>query len=279
MMIPPRLDPARRCLPVCEWPVLDQTLWAKAQLPANVLDDPGPASSWRQPTRQARETAYGRWLGFLLRCGELDSVARPEERVTPERVAAYVEHLRAMTASTSTWSMVSRLDAMMRALAPAADWTWLREAANRLKRLMRPARAIRPRLIGVSRLFHAGLKMMKDARQSTTGRRPVWRLTRYRDGLMLAFRAAFALRLKNLTMVVVGEHVVRLSDGFVVRFTGDEVKNGRPFERHAPALLVPYIATSISRRSVRRCCRAAHLRLSGSPSTARRCRRTRSTRG
>lgn len=229
-------------MPVSEWPKRDRDAWQQAAKPESVSEDGGPAWKWRSATRSAREKAYGRYLAFLSRSGVLNPETTPKDRVAPERVAAFVELLRSQTASSSVWSMIANFDAMVRALAPDGDWAWLRSMANRLKRMKTPARAIRPRLQGAHRTYRAGITQMIEAQESAGGS-PSRRAARFRDGLLLALQSARALRLKNLSSIMAGENLIASASGYVLRFCGEQMKNGRPYECAIPDQLAPYVTS------------------------------------
>jgi hypothetical protein len=83
----PQTDPARRCLPVSDWPDADRAAWHAALC----TDDPlsferSTAASWKPATCHKNRRGYGRWLSFLRNSGE-DLLVSLADRVTRERVA------------------------------------------------------------------------------------------------------------------------------------------------------------------------------------------------
>src|SRR5438067_11486645 len=87
------IHPARRCLRVEEWPEADQALWREILNADNFEMESERRAAWRPRTIQANREGYGRWINHLKRsCGDLN--AAPADRVTPERVRAYLEELR-----------------------------------------------------------------------------------------------------------------------------------------------------------------------------------------
>jgi hypothetical protein len=73
-MAPPHrtVDPARRAMPVAEWPEGDRVRWHRAQRPAeDVLDDGGPAAAWAPRTRDNVQSGVGRFLTWLRHTGRL----------------------------------------------------------------------------------------------------------------------------------------------------------------------------------------------------------------
>ena len=205
-----QIDPDRRCLRVDQWPEADRAALQRAFRKGSILDDHGPGANWSEPTRKSREKIYGRWINFLARSGELDPASHPAERVTRDRVAGFVELLQSQVAPFTVWSYLDRLYAALRVMAPDTDWGWFRKVVNRLYRQKGPARSLTNRLVPPSRIVAAGLKMMREA-EAASGIRPIWHATRYRDGLMLALLAARPLRLKNISDIAIGRHLVRVS--------------------------------------------------------------------
>ncbi|MDN3568488.1 hypothetical protein ACFQY5_15435 [Paeniroseomonas aquatica] len=55
-------DPARRCRPLAEWPVLDATIWRAALTPGDLLEPGGERAGHASGSNHAAEGGYGRWL-------------------------------------------------------------------------------------------------------------------------------------------------------------------------------------------------------------------------
>ena len=77
--------PDNRCMPFAEWPQHDQTAWGAALTPAGFLEAGGVAAGWSEGGCGMVVDSYGRWLTWLARTGQLDTGARPEDRVTREK--------------------------------------------------------------------------------------------------------------------------------------------------------------------------------------------------
>jgi len=91
----PRRGRLRLSLPLAQWPLADQQAWQRACTPSTSLldDEGGGAAGWRPTSRAAVEGAYGHWLRFLQRRGEL-SEGDPAARLTPTQAQAYAAALR-----------------------------------------------------------------------------------------------------------------------------------------------------------------------------------------
>ena len=107
-----------RCLPVCDWPSPDQDAWATAHRNGGLLDDPGLASRWAPDTSKKVAAGYGRWLLFLAQSGQLNPALSPAERVTRDRVLAYVGELQQRNASGTVFGRVLELSRAVGVMAP-----------------------------------------------------------------------------------------------------------------------------------------------------------------
>ena len=101
--------------------------------PGDIFDGTaGPGAHLAEGTRRAIRFTYRRWLGFLKANYPDDLSMAPAERITPERVRAFIEHLSAEIGPSSVAIAVDRLYAAARLIAPTTDWAWLRSIKSRL---------------------------------------------------------------------------------------------------------------------------------------------------
>jgi integrase/recombinase XerD len=228
--------------PLAEWPAPDQAMWASVIAKGSLLDDAGPGAKWREPTRRGRRYAYGAWLVFLDGRGWLDPAVDPADRVTPERIAAYIEHLKLRLAPLSVWTQIDQLSALLVAGRPSRDWSWLRKAAARLEATAERVRPIASRLMPTGEIFAAACAAM-DAMETAPPRehRVGDNSARYRDVLMVALLAARPLRRRSLSLIVIGEHLIDGGDHFRLVLEEEEIKTGLPIAFALPDTLVPYM--------------------------------------
>ena len=134
-MMRPQDDPARRCLPVDEWPNAHRLAWRASVAPDDPLSlERSSACNWRSPTSHKNRRGYGRWLTFLKNSGAGWS-ASPAECVTRERVAAYLAELRRQRVAPFTArNRILELLAVMLVIAPDRDWGWLKACGVHLDR-------------------------------------------------------------------------------------------------------------------------------------------------
>lgn len=233
-------DPVRRCLPVHLWPQADQSAWAQATAAACVLDDyAGRGSFWREPTKRKNWMCYGRWLSYLIFTGELDSLKTPADRVTLERIKEYVLMLQSQVVSETVWSYVTNLHQVVSVFAPERDWGWLYRITAKLKVLKRPAKNKLSRMVPAPDIASWGYNRLDQlakikVRQNSDS-------LNYRDALMVTMLIENPVRLRNLTMVRIEQHLKQDGDRYYLDFAPHEFKTDRYFTAHYPARLTPYI--------------------------------------
>jgi integrase/recombinase XerD len=245
------IDPAARRLEFADWPEADRLAWARAFSPGDLLeDDAGGGSHWSEPSREKCQGSYGRWLGFLARSDRLDPDTPLALRITPSHVTAYIDHLRAR--NLASWSLASELhelSAAARVMALGHDWSWLRRIVRHLRRQIVPRRDKQARLRPAHEIAHFAYSLMDAQRrlieteaQTVLGkiqRRP---LGRYRTALMIALLICCpTMRIRNLTMIRIGRHLIEQSDGYRLVFAPNETKTGAAFLIPVPASLTAYI--------------------------------------
>lgn len=235
----PHKDPARRCMPLRDWPTRDRALWEAALVPGDILDPGGDASEWRPHTRRAAASAYGRYLTWLAATGQLRPEAEPQTRLTRARVAAFVAALETMNNAQTVHGRLSTLELFVRATMPTLDRSFLRDFRSRLWPRVKASRKA-PRIRHVVELVDLGRSLMTDA--DGPGEL-VWRqhATQYRDGLIIALMALRPLRLSNFTNLVVGRDMVRRDKGWWLQIVAADAKNRRPIEVPFPDFLEPYL--------------------------------------
>ena len=232
------VDAARRCVPVTEWPAIDQAAWAAALRPGKPLELGGLATRWAPTSCRRIEAGYGRWLTWLGGHGQLDPELAPAARVNCTNVAAYVEDLNTVNRGYTIATRVQQLGDAMRAMAPELDWGWLLRGADRLRSETVPARNKRARLRSPEELVALGQQLMDEA---DAGDATLEGAVRYRSGLVIAFLAYRPIRARNLTMIALGQHLVRRIDAWSLVFAGEETKSGQPLDPMFPTALVPQL--------------------------------------
>ncbi len=229
----PQTDPARRCLPVSDWLDVDRAAWQAALSTHDPLSfERSTAASWRPATCHKNRRGYGRWLTFLKNSGE-DLLVSLADRVTRERVAAYLAELRDQKVAPYTLrNRILELHAVMIALAPDRDWSWLRTCVVHLDRRAQDVadRSLPPLL--TSDILLRGMKeLRRQAAASASWREAIV----YRDWLMVTILALLPLRLRNFVALSLTRHMKRRAGVWWIDIDGSETKTGRPHAALIPS--------------------------------------------
>ncbi len=242
-MTSPRPDraPHRRSLKLERWPARDRQAWEDLFRPGDILDGTvGAGAHWSPATCKNNRFGYGCWLMFLLNTGRLDANALPEDRVTPEAVRAYVEQLQSEVQSWSVWGKLVALLSVVRAMAPEADWTWLRRVVRHLERQLRDSRDKQPRLRDAGEIAAAAFTGMDDAGATEPG--STLTAVAYRDALMVGLLIHCpTMRLANLTGIEIDRHLQRMAQAYQLVFEPHETKTRIPLVIPVAESLTPYI--------------------------------------
>lgn len=245
-----------RCLPFAKWPALDQELWLAGTRSAGLFEVQGAGAAWAAPSRRKTEQGYGAWLTWLGQAGSLDVSAHPADRVTRERVHAYMTRLTEVYAPYTQVNRAQELYDAMRVLAPDRDWTWLRRLMATLAARAHPVTNKRPRLRPAGELRALGEQLMAEADADPT-LPEIERAMMFRDGMMVALLASRPMRKRNFCALRIGVHLIATGGGYWLRLAADETKTGRPYDGPVPASLVDFLERYLShhRRVLLRSCR------------------------
>ena len=236
----PYEDPLRRCLRINEWPERDQQLWADIQQPGDILDGTiGTGYHWSDDTRGKYRKGYGRWLTHLYISGNYVDTEMPSERITVDRVRGYVSELDTQIAEWTKWGRLAELLAVAKAFAPNQDWAWLRGLVRFLETNSHDSKNKLPRLRPAGEIAAWGYDRMESIIIDPPNRDPA---SKYRDALMITLLINCpTMRLRNLAMIEIGNHLIVLEDGYRLAFARHETKTRTPMTIPVPASLWPYI--------------------------------------
>jgi len=116
------------------WPESDSRAFDAAFQLGDVFDDEaGAAAHWSCGTRRHAEIGYGRWLAYLRDhvAGALNEP--PIERLTRERIRAFIAVLREEVRMSTAASIIDGVYQTARIMAPDCHWDWLRRMQRRLQ--------------------------------------------------------------------------------------------------------------------------------------------------
>jgi integrase/recombinase XerD len=230
--------PERACLRTCEWPARDRALWKAALQAGDVLEPGGVRNRYAAISNRKVERGYGRWLTYLVTTGQLHPDETPDDRITRDRVAAYVDALDAL--GNGTYTILARLQELYEAaivMNADRDWSWIRRIASKVRARHTRVRDKRAKMIGDEELVELGLMLMHATDEQNTDR---LRAITFRDGLLIALLAMRpAMRRRNIAAIEIGRHLKRVGSTWIVAFTEDETKTGAALEFPWPEFLMP----------------------------------------
>ena len=234
----PDKAPERRCMPLALWPEVDRALWQNALTPGTILDDDlGARMHLSAASNYKVERGYGRFLTYC-KIHEPDCLeVAPAERISPQRVKSYVNHLTDIGNSTQTiMARLQDLGSMASLLVPERDWSFINRLASRIRARHKPARE-KSRILMTDELAQLGYDLMHAAQ----GEGSIPDAVQYRDGLMIALLAYVPIRRKNFTALEIGSSIVRRQGQWFIQLTPEQTKTHAWFETILPPALEPYL--------------------------------------
>jgi integrase/recombinase XerD len=222
--------------PIGDWPARYRELWHRAVEPGGLFGGGGAGAHWSAASRFKTACGYKAWLSWLAAKELLDPNMRPADRVTPERVGAYIAEIQTELAPYTILNRVQELYDALRVMAPEANLKWLARLYQSLKAQVRPARDKLSRLKPPQELIALGERLMDQAEAA-----PRWSARRravvFRDGLLIAMLAYRPVRRKNLAMMRLGRHLMKVGGRWQIVFAAQETKSHIPYEAVLPAAL------------------------------------------
>jgi integrase/recombinase XerD len=213
-------------------------LWEAALVPGDLFENGGARANHSEISNRNAVSGYGRWLTWLEFEGLLDETSSPADRITPDRVKAYIAGLEKHNSTQTILSRLQELDAAAMVMEPDRDWSWIRRLQSQIRFRHKPARTKAARLAPVRELLELGVGLMEAAEdESTTCKRAMT----FRDGLIIALLAARPLRLRNLTGLVLDRTLFLRGTHWQIEFPAAETKTKKPIDIPWPAGLAAYL--------------------------------------
>jgi integrase len=226
--------PERACLPVDKWPHEDREVWQKACEPVDLLDeDFGARSQHAEISNRKAEKGYGRWITFLTVNDPAWLSQAAADRITVERVCAYVDSLTKLGNSTQTiLGRLQELGEVARVMDPARSWSFIARIASKVRARHRPARDKASLRLSYE-LVDAGIAIMESAGTMTGTKAAV----QFRDGLVIALLALVPLRRKNLADLRLGQNLLLVKGTWLLTLDESETKTHGSYEVQLPEVL------------------------------------------
>ena len=226
-----------RCLPLCDWPEQDRTLWEQTLRPAtDVLGITGHGSHWRPTTRRTLESSYGRWLAFLMDRNACLDDELPGLRVREGLLRAYIEELTSQVASATLAGRIRDLSIVIKCLDPTFDDARLLRVRQKLKSRAKPTSDKRMRLVSPGDLISLAIQLMERAEQDLALRQD-WRACLYRDAVVILLLVFRPLRRSNLAELKLGQSLLEENGHFRIELDGSAMKNHQPYSAALPDVL------------------------------------------
>ena len=224
-------------MPLHLWPRIDRDVWKAATAAVDPFADQGGERANMRPHSNRRlRSSYGRWLTFLEHSGDLTQSPEPARRIRKDSVEQFVRKLQALGNMPSTIALrLTDLLLMARLFEPAADWSFIKSLADRMRAQETTCNDKRKRLRGSEELFGLGLKLMDVAEEQSS---PATVASSFRDGLIIAFLALVPLRRKNVVQLRVGKELQNQDGTWLVDIPGDMMKTHAPLSFDWPTNLV-----------------------------------------
>jgi integrase/recombinase XerD len=227
-------------LPVNDWPEADRAAFRAAYEPGDLFDGTaGPGTHLAEGTRGAIRFTYRRWLAFIMANYPDDLLKPPAERITPERVRAFIEHLSADIGASSVAAAAGRLYVAARLIAPTTDWAWLKSIKARLASRALPQDRF-DRLVPPWQTLDFGFELMDTAHTlPVNGHKQ--REIQFRDGLLLALLSLWLIRRRSLAALTGTRHLEFDDAGLNILLHPADTKGGRAESFRVPEPLLPYL--------------------------------------
>ena len=219
------LDPNRAILAVTDWPRQEQAAWQTVTL-RHIASGPfrkhGGGSRRSSYTLLKSEGGMGRWLGFLQRTGRIAECECPSQRLTPENLDAYFEHL--VECGNANRSVVGRFEELRLAyevLFTGRTFDWIAAPHGRSLRQLLPHRP-RTHFVPDAAVSLAWASEMFQTALSLTS--SYYRCIQVRDALIIAILATRAPRLRALSALCIATHLYRGGDEWILSQHGSITK-------------------------------------------------------
>jgi integrase len=226
-----------------QWPDEDRKLWLAACAPADLLDDhSGARAQFSAISNRNVEKGYGRWLTFLHSADPACLKDMPANRVTPERVQAYVGCLVGLQNGTAAiLSRLKELRAAAKVMGPGQDWQFLNSLSSKVRARHKPVRD-KSNLRLSDELLDLGLSLIDKA----TEVQGLSAAILHRDGLLIALLALVPLRRRNIAGLRIGRNLIDVNGTWLIALDADETKTHAPLDIAWPEQLAAPLAAYLT---------------------------------
>jgi hypothetical protein len=130
-------------------------------------------------------------------------------------------------------------------MAPDQDWRWLRDITNKLDAWAEANTVKKDTFPITAPEIYSRCLIVLDGLMAEPLTRPTER-NKFRDTLIIALLTACPIRLRNLTMIEIGTHLIQSDTEWRLVFKSNETKTGEPLGYIIPDDLVPHLSHYIN---------------------------------
>lgn len=210
------------------WPEPDRRAWLAA---ITASDDPwdtdGDALKLAPKTRRNYARAYGIWLAWLQSTDQLRVDEPPGQRVTPARITAWGQHMRACNREDSVIKLyLISLHAIVSLIAPGTDTSFIMRPGGRSIHVLFPSTPKPAPPHDTADLIKHPIRLHKMAMAEPPS---LQRWKDLRDAAIMAILYSRAPRVSDLARLQIGKELrLQAFGGMLIRLPTS--KNKRPLE-------------------------------------------------
>ena len=213
-----------------QWPELDQQLWRDAISKGDFLEPDGAGAHWADATKTQVQKGYGKWI-FHLECEGMlkgPEAQRPSQRFDEDVLRSYIKRLEGQgLASQTVASRVTDLVEAIRVMEPKSDLEMLKKLAARMQLRATPSRKKHARIRPPGEIWQACRSFMQQL-ASESSSPSILRASSYRDALALGLLALRPLRRRNMSRLILGQHLTIKNGNWDCFIPGEQTKDGLP---------------------------------------------------
>lgn len=220
-----------------DWPQADIAAWESLFTTGDIFDGVGPCADWSAGSQKKRRQSYGYWLSWCLRHQPVLLGQPPTTRISKEAVRGFLDEASARVNSVTLKCMISDLYVIARAMAPTGDWDWLNRLFKRLQHQSDRKSLPAPVPLSAGEVLAKSLAWLENAGANSSAS-DLKRAIHFRSALMIAFLISRPVRRRALLAMTTSKHLQRTTSGFNIRFSPEDMKDGRGRWFSLPDLLV-----------------------------------------
>ena len=215
-----------------QWPELDQQLWRDAINKGDFLEPDGAGAHWADATKTQVQKGYGKWI-FHLKCEHIleGTIARkPSERLDEDTLRSFIRRLEDQgLASQTIASRITDLAEAIRVMEPKSNLNMLKKLAAHMQLRATPSRKKHGRIKPPGEIWQACLSFMQQLAAENSSPN-ILQASRYRDALALGLLALRPMRRRNISGLILSQHLTTKNNIWLCSIPGQDTKDGSPID-------------------------------------------------